>query len=138
MADRPLIQTPEFLRERAHEINTSLVQFNDDLIQQKKAGKLADDAPKLKAWRAFRDRWLAWYSDSSWWTWTWGATNATLDAYASQMVDWLRWYSRAFAEAPTGAAPTKYESDARSVSSALPWALAAAGATAVLIAIFKR
>lgn len=138
MAERPIVVTQEFLRERAAEINVSAVQFNDDLIRMKVAGKLSDDAPKLKAWRAFRDRWLHWYKNTDWWTWSWGATNATLDAYASQMADWIKWYQRAFSEVPTGAPPEKYESDARSLSGALPWALAAAGATAVLIAIFKR
>lgn len=139
MADRPLVLTPEFLRDRATEINVSIVQFNDDLIQQKKAGKLADDAPKLKAWRAFRDRWLQWYAGTDWWTWAWGATNAALDAYTSQMHDWVKWYSRAFAVPPTGAPPTSYTPDDRDgTSNALLIGLAAAGITATLIAIFKR
>ncbi len=138
MPTQPIVQTPEFLRERAAEINTSLVQFNDDLIQKMKAGMLNADAPKVKAWRAYRDRWLAWYNDTSWWTWAWGATNETLNAYGSQMADWTRWYNRAFGEMPTGAPPTNYGGDARSLSAILPWALGAGAVVAIGIAIFKR
>lgn len=138
MPDRPVIQTPEFLAERAKEIHTSILQFNDDLAQQKIAGKIGDDAPKLKAWRAFRDRWAQWYGEANWWTWAWGATNATLDAYAQQMADWVRWYTRAFGAPTTAGAPTQYESPARSVGGVLPYALGAAAVTAILIAVFKR
>jgi hypothetical protein len=134
----PIIQTPEFLRDRAMEINTSLTQFNDDLIQQMHAGKLSSDAPKVRAWRAFRDRWLAWYSQANWWTWAWGATNETLNAYGSNMADWSRWYLRAFGEVPTGAPPTNYGGDGRSLPAVLPWVLGTAAAVGIGIAIFKR
>lgn len=78
MSSAPLIATPDYMRTRAKAIH------NEVLRQSSFLSRLASD--QRAEWKAFRDRWVAWYSAGP--NWYWGATNETLDDWTRELAAW--------------------------------------------------
>jgi len=74
MPERPLVVTPDYLRNRARELHTEL---------NRQAAFVSVFSPREREqWYALRDRWVRWYSDANY---LWGATASTLDDFATSI-----------------------------------------------------
>ena len=116
MPDRPLIQTPEYLKDYAAKIHAELIRQSAFVSKLPRA--------RRSEWGALRRRWIAWYSAGP--SWIWGATNDTLDGYADATTAWAAELARVGAPSPVAStsAPEPYSP----LSGGLVWAVLGLGA----------
>jgi hypothetical protein len=105
MSDRPVVWTPEALRERARRMHAAVLAFQADMADAKHRGVLPDGDPQLAAWRGWRDAWSKWYADTTESTWWWGGTGATLDEFSTDLEKWRRWFVARFERPASGVVP---------------------------------
>jgi len=86
----PIVATPDYMRARARAVHEELNRQSRDV------GKL--EPARRREWRAFRDRWVAWYSSGP--SFLWGATNDAINAFASEADSWAGELARRGGQSP--------------------------------------
>lgn len=89
----PLIQTPEYLANRAARLHTSMLALNGVLSAQTKAGRFPTTSPRYREWKAFLSDYGRWYGQASFW---WSADDATLEGYEKTFQQWEAWAKAQF------------------------------------------
>jgi hypothetical protein len=119
----PLIQTPDYLANRAKRLHTSLLQLNAVLTAQTKAGRFPTGTPRYIEWKAFLSDFGRWYGGASF---MWSADDATLEGYEVSFRQWEAWAKAAFpaAAADMPIAPPTFTPDKPDGASPLLIALA--------------
>ena len=106
--DTPLLVNESYNKGRARVLHGAMHALNDDIDGQVRAGTLASDAPKLRAWKNWINGYGRWFGSvpagltgvlTGWGS---GAVASMLDSYEREMVDWRDWYARTFRGGPSG------------------------------------
>ena len=105
----PLLVNATYNKGRAQRLHGAMHDLNDDLGAQVKAGTLAVDTPRWRAWKRWIEGYGRWYGSvptgptsfglTGWGT---GGVAAMLDSYEREMIDWRNWYGRNFRTPATG------------------------------------
>ena len=109
VASEPLLVNAPYNKGRARRLHGAMHALNDDLGSQVKAGTLAADTPKWRAWKRWITNYGQWFGSvpdgilaSGLAGWGTGGVAAMLDSYEREMVDWRNWYGRNFRQPPSG------------------------------------
>ena len=105
----PLLVNATYNKGRAQRLHGAMHALNDDLDSQVKAGTLATDTPRWRAWKRWITNYGKWYGAvptgiTSFGTTGWGTGGVAsmLDTYETEMIDWRNWYGKNFRAPPAG------------------------------------
>ena len=105
----PLLVNASYNKGRARRLHGAMHALNDDLGAQVKAGALAADTPRWRAWKRWINNYGRWFAsvpdgivEGSLVGWGSGAVASMLDSYDREMKDWRTWYGKNFRQAPSG------------------------------------
>lgn len=106
----PLVQTGDFLANRARRLHTMLLALNDVVTSLVQKRVLTTDNAKYRQFKAFLKDWGGWYKNADVGAfWSMSATDATLEGYersAQSWADWVKSFPGASGDVPN--APPTY------------------------------
>lgn len=90
---------PDFLKDRARKVHSTLLALNESVTALVQKGRLTTDNPKYKQFKAFLNDWGKWYGGTSGSTWFFTAADATLEGYERSTGDWVNYWAKQYPDA---------------------------------------